>query len=617
MLLLTLGLLAGCTTPIGARRTTAAMAQKQVVQSALEGKISDTSIRVLHRHGLSRQYEAQPERALAALDEIACNDGRRDVWFALGELSYLEADRRLHSVKPGVCHTAPDSYLASAIFCWFYLLARADDPPPGPFERNYRIACDLYNRAVARAFLSGPRTNSVVLPAAATRTCGSRIVQVLFDASGFQEKLSDVESFLPVDEFVVRGLSVRDRHAGLGAPLIAKFRRELPPSASPVGTSTLLLRVPTDPASCRGRELPVSLELYSGYATNQVIVDGVPVPLEKDLTAPLAYALNDARVWRLGTQQFFSPVERLPTRIYETQPFSPGRIPVVFVHGTASSPVWWAEMWNTLHADPRLADRFQFWNFLYNSGNPILVSARRLREELSQTLRHYDPDGADPALKRVVVIGHSQGGLLAKLTATETGSALWDSVFPVPVDQAKFNTEAERDLFRETLVFRPLPEVKRVVFIATPHRGSFLASQFIRQVVRRLIALPKAAVHATEAALRMRGVDPTAAQVRKVVPTSLDGMAPDNPTLLALAKLPLAPGVKSHSIIAVKGKGPPESGDDGVVKYTSAKLDGVESEFIVRGKHSCQDRPEVIEEVRRILLEHLKSCETVSEAKSR
>jgi hypothetical protein len=42
-----------------------------------------------------------------------------------------------------------------------------------------------------------------------------------------------------------------------------------------------------------------------------------------------------------------------------------------------------------------------------------------------------------------------------------------------------------------------------------------------------------------------------------------------------------------------------------VVRYTSAHVDYVESEFIVRTGHSSQDHPLVIEEIRRILLEHL------------
>jgi len=67
----------------------------------------------------------------------------------------------------------------------------------------------------------------------------------------------------------------------------------------------------------------------------------------------------------------------------------------------------------------------------------------------------------------------------------------------------------------------------------------------------------------------------------------------------------VGPLITGHSIIAIDGNDTPPAGDDGVVKYTSAHVDYVESEFIVRSGHSCQSHPLVIEEVRRILLEHL------------
>ena len=68
-----------------------------------------------------------------------------------------------------------------------------------------------------------------------------------------------------------------------------------------------------------------------------------------------------------------------------------------------------------------------------------------------------------------------------------------------------------------------------------------------------------------------------------------------------------AEGIKAHSIIAIDGDEQPPDGDDGVVTYRSAHLKGVESECVVRSDHSTQLQPEAIEEVRRILLEHLQT----------
>jgi hypothetical protein len=88
-------------------------------------------------------------------------------------------------------------------------------------------------------------------------------------------------------------------------------------------------------------------------------------------------------------------------------------------------------------------------------------------------------------------------------------------------------------------------------------------------------------------------------------PTSIDNMSPGNPFIQGIQQIPVADSIEAHSIIAVKGDGPPEQGDDGVVKYTSAHIDEARSELVVRSPHSCQGNPHAIEEVRRILRLHV------------
>jgi hypothetical protein len=58
-------------------------------------------------------------------------------------------------------------------------------------------------------------------------------------------------------------------------------------------------------------------------------------------------------------------------------------------------------------------------------------------------------------------------------------------------------------------------------------------------------------------------------------------------------------------VAAVLGKGPISGLGDGVVMYTSAHLEGVGTELVVHSGHSTQAVPETIEEVRRILREHV------------
>src|SRR5208337_1741741 len=237
---------------------------------------------------------------------------------------------------------------------------------------------------------------------------------------------------------------------------------------------------------------------YSGYGSNSVQVGEASIPLQTDLTAPLAHGLNESFVWSLGMGQFLSSVERIKTDVYLSQPYQRGRIPVVFVHGTFSSPIWWAEMMNTLRSDPEIRQRCQFWFFIYNSGNPMPYSALKLRECLAEKVRQLDPDGTDSALQQMVVIGHSQGGLLAKLTATDTGDRLWQAMGIKSLEDPKL-TEKQRELIQRYTVFEPLPFVKQVIFISTPHRGSYKATSFARRITRRFVTLPATLVqHASE-----------------------------------------------------------------------------------------------------------------------
>ncbi|MDD2601007.1 MAG: alpha/beta fold hydrolase [Kiritimatiellae bacterium] len=287
--------------------------------------------------------------------------------------------------------------------------------------------------------------------------------------------------------------------------------------------------------------------------------------------------------------------------IYPTQPYQAGKTPVLFVHGTMSSPVWWAEMWNTLMADPLLRQNCQFWFYLYDSAKPVVQSAVDLRQSIEDMSKQLDPEGKDPMLQQMVVIGHSQGGLLTKLTATHTGETLLVAATGKTLAQLELPPEEEK-LVRKLAIFEPLPEVKRVIFISTPHRGSYLAGSFARRLAQYFITLPQQAATITAELLTLT---PKLSPGVKLASTSIDTMAPNNPAMLALAEIPVTPPIKAHSIISVKGDAVPPAGNDGVVEYSSAHIEGVESEFVVRSPHSCQGNPLTIEEVRRILLLHL------------
>jgi triacylglycerol esterase/lipase EstA (alpha/beta hydrolase family) len=244
--------------------------------------------------------------------------------------------------------------------------------------------------------------------------------------------------------------------------------------------------------------------------------------------------------------------------------------------------------------------------YLYSSSQPVVMSAAELREAITNQIYTLDPKGQDSALQQMVVIGHSQGGLLTKLTATSTGDQLWHAFNTKPLEDLPISEE-ERAAIRRLSVFEPLPSVKRVVFISTPHRGSFKATRFVAGLIRRLVSIPQKVVRQGTDLMHLTGSSTLPKEMRQKRRTSLDGMSPNNPIALKLADIPVAPGIKAHSIIAIQTSGDYHKGNDGIVKYTSAHVDYVESEFIVHSFHSCQDKPETIEEVRRILHEHLDS----------
>jgi hypothetical protein len=133
-----------------------------------------------------------------------------------------------------------------------------------------------------------------------------------------------------------------------------------------------------------------------------------------------------------------------------------------------------------------------------------------------------------------------------------------------------------RETVRQVAFVEPLPFVHRVVFIATPHRGSYLASRdLIRRLIGRLVSLPK---RVTTLTTSLASTDPSAITVTDLgTMTAIDNMSPKHRFVKTLAGLPIAPGVVANSIIPVK-HAPIESGNDGVVEYSSAHIEGVESE---------------------------------------
>ena len=171
-----------------------------------------------------------------------------------------------------------------------------------------------------------------------------------------------------------------------------------------------------------------------------------------------------------------------------------------------------------------------------------------------------------------------------------------------PLDQLRLQPET-RELLQQSLFLEPEPFVGRVVFVATPHRGSYLAEYSLGSFIAGFVRLPFNVLRASGDILTNNPdafrFDPARTRIG-----SIYGMTPGSPLITGLADIPVATGIPAHSIVAVRGDGPVEDGGDGVVRYQSAHIDGVELELIVRSGHSVQSNPQTVLELRRILLLH-------------
>ncbi len=590
-----------CATPVGVKRSSEEAVYRQLTASALTGEQpSSYSMQFLERLSLSDQYERDPKRVLAGLHKGLGGLDEHDRLFALSELSYACAVKKHEQ----------SYFLAAAVYAYLFLFPDDAGKAPIPHDPRLRLAMDLYNSSI-NAGLRNPTGDEVDLS-------GGRLVlpfgslDLSVEPSGFFYGGYTLAHFVSIADLEVRGFRNRYRKPGIGAPLSAQVERTegrvadkwiAPRSKVPV---TAFVRFDQPRSALSTGELTGRIELYNVDEIPSANLGGYSVPLEFDPSAALAYQLEGSPVWdfeiagfRRGDFNLFG--KKAEGDLIFSNPYRPGKIPVVFVHGTASSPARWAEMVNEFLGDARIAGRYQFWFFIYNSGNPIALSAMHLREGLALAFKELDPGGSDAALRQMVVIGHSQGGLLTKMTVVNSGTRFWENISKEPFEQTDISAEA-KDLLRRSIFVEPLPFVKRVIFIATPHRGSFLSGNILGKIGSRLVRLPATVTKVAAEIVTLHPVG--AARTAIHVPTSIENMDWSNPFLRTLASLPIAEGVQVNSIIPVKGDGPPEKGDDGVVRYTSAHIEPVESELVVRSGHSTQSNPHTIEEVRRILYRH-------------
>ena len=416
-------------------------------------ELSPRSLQTLRRLDLEPLYHRKPVEAFDQLQTLGAGQPRPEVLFTLAELAYLLGRQHEKNAAVDACAY----FYLCAGYAYHYLFdgapespapaeqmqaARLDTglEPDSPFDPHFRLACDLYNaglgkciRAAEHAGQLDPR-HALALP-----TPNGKGFTLSVQHYAFPWTPDEFGPLLFASDYRVVGLQNHYRTYGLGVPLIgtraatgstapghAFYPREV---SFPV---TAFFRFEGSVADLHAHRAG-RLELHNPLALQTVTIHGRPVPLETDLTTPLAYFLAHSDLKNVPYVGFLEPDKvEAKSGIYMFEPYEPGKIPVLMIHGLLSSPLTWAPMFNDLRADPRLRERFQFWFYLYPTGSPYLDTAADLRQALTRLRLELDPNGRDPALDHMVLVGHSMGGLVSHLLTADSGDDFWHLVSKGP-----------------------------------------------------------------------------------------------------------------------------------------------------------------------------------------
>lgn len=336
-----------------------------------------------------------------------------------------------------------------------------------------------------------------------------------------------------------------------------------------------------------------------------LVVAGRRQEVAADYTAPIATTVRENRWGNWGLKGVLRPNSfHDMIGLYSLEAPDPERIPVIMAHGLLSKPETWTEVYNALLTDRRIRENYQFYFFYYPTGLPPMYPGAGLRRELGELHAHLRKAGGGRNIDRMVLIGHSMGGLMVSAQVRDFRGA-WEEMFSRPLKETPLSPVAREAV--ETLFETAPPRyVRRAVFVATPHRGSTLANNWVGRIGSALSSVPEAFMSLQAPELRDSMTD--FGRTVLVTADPLDGiyrLREGNAVLKLTESRPLSSWVTLHSIIGDEGKGNGEEGSDGIVPYRSSHLEGVVSEKIVPSGHSAHLHEEGIQEIRRILRLHL------------
>jgi len=548
---------------------------------------------------LQAGHGVDEERRLSALAEL---------W--LGEAAAHD------KLRQGQSTAVLEAYLEAARASYAYLFFTPRKPGERALEDRQSQVRDFYNHATERV------TSLLFEEARQQGRLGNQAGDTLLLTGSWVIRRGLVDVRLPAERplqdlvaasrLSVGGIRNTYRRDGFGADFVA-VAAEPPESAGKAGAgrevgyvaASVVLRFPGGSLDEVLAAREAELEAYDSVRHESIPLHGMEVRLAANFTAPYALWLERARFGRQAKRSLLPRGDvPLEPRVFLMQPWDPDRLTVVLIHGLASSPQAWVDLGNELTGDEEIRRHYQVWQVFYLTSAPIAFNENAIRQALEETLDRFDPGRTATASRRMVLVGHSMGGIIARLLVLDPGDALWQGLLGHAPDDEQRRRLAVAAPY---LDLKPMPEVGRAVFLASPHRGAPLASRWVGRTIARLIRLPVSLmVRVGEIADALEGETPAGAARVRSGPDAVDFLSDRRPYLKTTSKLPIASWVTYHSIIGC-AKPSPSLLDcsDGLVPYTSAHLDGAASELIVRSRHSVQETPEAILELRRILHLHL------------
>ena len=593
----------GCAGEIGVTRV-GASGRTEYGNAATGKGISQATGNLLGNFLLEDAYRDHPFELIGALEKLFKEEPRPEFLTSLADCS----------LNIGLRESDPDRavrfFLSSALYSYGYL-AVLDRPTLKPYNAERLAMMRTYNLAISEIFGYLNKRGLALKSSFSLNAAGGQRVTFLPPRFELPLKPESFAEFLLCADFRTKNLTHISRSFGIGAPLICCLtpaaieaqdaeRTRFAEQQTLPGTLMIDFTRPEEGIAAR-------LEFLDSRNRSETELGKYRLPLEMDFSTPLAYMVRNPLPFDYLTYMIRPGKTRQMQGLYLFEPYRSNRIPVVFVHGLMSNIRTWMQMINTLESDPILRKYYQFWGFTYSSGNPVLYSARQLRDALLDEQKKLKASGESTKMfDRMVLVGHSMGGLVAKAMVLDPGKGLIQPIFGKDPDMVLDKlTPEQRQNVESTFCFKPLPFVKRVVFLAVPHRGSEFAHGWIGQFGSYMVDLPVALVTRGDGIVKTLMNKGVFLPNDSVFATGIDNLDPNNRTLRVLNQTPFAPGVVYHSIIGNRKDGVP-GGSDGVVPYLSSHLDGAASELVVKSGHSVQVNPLAIQELRRILLEHLR-----------